>query len=118
MSLAIFLTSEEADKVRGLSPLKEGYALIPVPTEDGRFMLGAGVLDDPAFGHVRDFLASLPQGEPVPAKELTEAEIVADEPSKLEVWSDTPQERSKLLEAAVVMLADEGATFDGLKSGK
>lgn len=117
MSKAIFLTAEEADKVRGFSPLKEGHALIPVATWDGRFMLGAGVLDDPAFAYARDFLARLPQGDPVPVKEATEAEIAADEPARLAVWDEKePQERTKLLEAAVVMLADKGATLDGLKS--
>lgn len=111
----ILLTADEADKVRGFSPSKEGHVLIPIECEDGTFKLGEEVLDAPAFEHVRDFLAKLPRGEDRPAKELTEAEIVADEPAKLEVWSDTPQERSKLLEAAVVVLADEGATLDGLK---
>jgi len=119
MSKAIFLTAEEADKVRGFSPFKEGHALIPVETGDGRFMLGTGVLDEPAFAYARDFLASLPQGDPVAVKDMTEAEIAAVEPSRLTVWSeDRPQEQTKLLEAAVVMLADKGATLDGLKSRK
>jgi len=117
MSKAIFLTAEEADKVRGFSPIQEGHVLIPVDTGDGRFMLGVGVLENPAFAYARDFLARLPQGDPVPAKEVTEAEIAADEPARLVVWSAAePQERSRLLEAAVVMLADESAPLDGLKS--
>lgn len=87
MSKAIFLTAAEADKVRGLSPVKDGHALIPVETGDGRFMLGVGVLDDPAFAYARDFLVSLPQGAPVAAKELTEEEIAAAEPARLEIWS-------------------------------
>lgn len=87
MSKAIFLTADEADKVRGLSPLKEGHALIPVETGDGRFMLGVGVLEDPAYAYARDFLAGLPQGVPVAAKELNEEETAAADPSKLEVWS-------------------------------
>lgn len=94
MSKAIFLTAEEADKVRGFSPDKEGHALVPVETGDGRFMLGAGVLDMEAFAYARDFLASLPQGDPVTAKELSDEEIAADEPSKLTTWSaERVQER-------------------------
>jgi len=114
----IVLTAEEADKVRGLSPLKGDYAIIPAPLDDGRFKLGEGVLDMPEFAHARGFLASLPrEPDAMATKELTEAEVAADEPSKLTVWSeDQPQERTKLLEAAVVMLADKGSTLDGLKS--
>lgn len=87
MSRAIFLTADEADKVRGLSPSKEGHALVPVETGDGRFMLGAGVLDMDAFAYAHDFLERLPQGEPVAAKEGDETAAAADEPSKLTVWS-------------------------------
>jgi hypothetical protein len=114
----IVLTAEEADKVRGLSPLIEGYALIPAPLDDGRFKLGEGVLDMPAFAHVRGFLASLPrEPDAMATKEFPEAEIAADEPARLAVWDEKePQERTKLLEAAVVMLADKGSTLDGLKS--
>jgi hypothetical protein len=114
----IVLTAEEADKVRGFSPLKEGFAVIPAPLDDGRFKLGEGILEMPEFAHVRDFLASLPrEPDAMATVALDEAEIAADEPSKLAVWSeDRPQERAKLLEAAVVMLADKGATLDGLKS--
>lgn len=119
MSAAIFLTAEEADTVRGLSPLKDGHALIPVATNDGRFMLGVGVLDDPAFAYARDFLSTLPQGEPVVAKEMTEEEIAADDPAGLTVWSaDAPQERTALLEAAVIRLADKDAASLDLKARK
>lgn len=104
----IFLTADEADKVRGLSPSKEGHALIPVECEDGRFKLGEEVLDAPAFEHVRGFLAKLPRGEDQPAKEMTEIEAEAEVPAKLAVWSaDRVQKREELAApAAVPALAD------------
>lgn len=57
----IVLTAEEAWRVRGRSPKDAGRALDPVPLRDGRFMLGEEVLDDPANGDVREFLAALPR---------------------------------------------------------
>jgi hypothetical protein len=93
----IFLTAEEADKVRGFSPTKEGHALIPVECDDGRFKLGDEVLDASAFDHVRGFLAKLPRGEDQPAKELTESEAEAEIPAKLTVWAaDRVQKREEL----------------------
>lgn len=83
----IFLTAGEADKVRGLSPSKNGHALVPVECEDGRFKLGNEVLDDPAFAHVRDLLARLPRGEDAPAKEMIGVEVERDSAAKLAVWS-------------------------------
>lgn len=83
----IFLTADEADKVRGLSPSKDGSALVPIETEDGRFKLGEEVLADPAFEHVRDFLAGLSRGEDIPAKVLTDEEGRAESPAELDVWS-------------------------------
>lgn len=83
----IFLTAEEADKVRGLSPSKEGHALVPIECADGRFKLGEEVLEAEAFEHVRGFLAKLPRGEDVPAKEMLDAEAEADSVAKLTVWS-------------------------------
>ena len=83
----IFLTAEEADKVRGFSPSKEGHVLIPIECEDGSFKLGEEVLEAPAFEHVRDFLAKLPRGEDKPPKMLTEEEAAAEETDKLAVWS-------------------------------
>lgn len=99
----IFLTAEEADKVRGFSPLKDGWALIPVECDDGRFKLGDEVLDAPAYAHVRDFLAKLPRGEDRPAKELTEIEAEAEIPAKLAVWSaDRVQKREELAAPATI----------------
>lgn len=102
----IFLTADEADKVRGLSPTKEGHALIPVECEDGRFKLGEDVLSDPAFAHVGAFLSKLPRGEDAQPKEMTEKEAEADSPLKLVSWSaDRPQKRDL---AADVKTAAEG----------
>lgn len=56
----IILDADQAAKVRGRSPRDDGHALDPVPLKDGRFMLGEGVLDDPAHEDVWDFLLSLP----------------------------------------------------------
>lgn len=95
----ILLTAEEADKVRGFSPSKEGHVLIPVECEDGTFKLGDEVLDAPAFTHVRDFLAKLPRGEDRPAKLLTEREASADEVTKLAVWSADRVQRRELAAA-------------------
>lgn len=83
----IFLTADEADKVRGLSPSKDGHALIPIECEDGSFKLGEEVLDDTVFEHVRSFLETLPRGEDKPAKELTTEEAAADVPMLLVEWS-------------------------------
>lgn len=103
----IFLTAEEADKVRGLSPAKEGSALLPVECGDGRFKLGEEVLLDPAFEHVRGLLAKLPRGEDEPSKLQTEEEAVADAPAKLAVWSaDRVQKREELAASAEPALVD------------
>lgn len=84
----IFLTAEEADKVRGFSPSKEGHVLIPIECDDGSFKLGEEVLESPAFEHVRDFLAKLPRGEDKPPKALTEEEAAAEESVNFGVWSE------------------------------
>ena len=56
----IILTTEDADKVRGISPTKGFAALDPVPLKDGTFMLPDEVLTDLAHADVKDFLAGLP----------------------------------------------------------
>lgn len=94
----IFLTAEEADKVRGLSPSKEGHALIPIECDDGRFKLGEEVLEAEAFEHVRGFLAKLPRGEDRPAKEMLDAEAEVDSAAKLAVWSEARVQKRPALD--------------------
>lgn len=60
MATAIVLTAEQADEVRGVSSASELTALEPQPLTDGRFYLGAAVLDDPSHAEHRDLLASCP----------------------------------------------------------
>lgn len=59
----IVLTSEQSDKVRGLSPIKVGHGLNPIELPDGSFMLNENVLDDPAHTDVKDFLSKLPRAD-------------------------------------------------------
>jgi len=94
MAEVIVLTAAEAEKVRGLSPRKGGHSIEPVPLKDGRFILGAEVLDDPAHDDVRDFLASLPRSdiEKLPiytdADEQPEAvEVARLTERKADVWT-------------------------------
>lgn len=60
MTEVIVLDPPEAEKVRGRSPKTGRCVLDPVPLKDGRFFLGAEVLDDPAHADVRDYLRSMP----------------------------------------------------------
>lgn len=86
----IILTASEAEKVRGLSPLKGGAALDPVPLKDDTFMLGEQVLDDPAHADVRDLLASLPTVKAVDESLL----FIEAEDGK--AGNITPEDRVKL----------------------
>lgn len=61
MTEVLTLTAEEAEKIRGRSPKDNGCVIDPRPLKDGRFILGLGVLDDPAHEDARDFLRSLPR---------------------------------------------------------
>ena len=63
MMTLILLLAADADAVRGPSAAVEGAALEPIALTDGRFMLSAVVLDDPAHAAHRDLLASLPTAE-------------------------------------------------------
>lgn len=56
----IILTAEEADLVRGPSDSTPSAALVPIERHGGVYVLGAGVLDDPAHAAHRDALAALP----------------------------------------------------------
>lgn len=62
MTEVLALTADEAEKVRGFSSIKAGHALNPAPLQDGRFILGLRVLDDPAHQDAWEFLRSLPRG--------------------------------------------------------
>jgi len=57
----LILTAAEATKVRGLSC--DTAALDPRPLTDGRFILPATVLDDPAHEKHHDALKALPVAE-------------------------------------------------------
>jgi len=83
MTDALILTAEEADKVRGRSPKDAGCAIDPRPMKDGRFILGAEVLDDPAHEDVRDFLASLPRAEIEKLPLYEPEDIRAEEPAEV-----------------------------------
>ena len=68
--IVIQLTPAQADVVRGeTSP---GHWLMPVPLDDGTFMLPLRVLSDPAHAAVRDQLAALPQVDYTPPPETDE----------------------------------------------
>lgn len=80
MTEALVLDAEQAEKVRGLSPSKDGAVLAPRSLKDGRFILGPEVLDDPAHEDVWDFLASLPR-EPLEKLPIyTEDDALRGEP--------------------------------------
>ena len=66
----IILTAEQADHVRG--PTSNGAALMPVPTEDGGFILSENVLEDPNHEMHHEYLSTLPTGEYVPLTEVIE----------------------------------------------
>lgn len=102
----IFLTAEEADKVRGLSPSKEGHALVPIECDDGRFKLGEEVLEAEAFEHVRGFLAKLPRGEDRPAKVILD-DLEVDSVAKLAVWSEARVQKRETVKLAPVSIAAE-----------
>lgn len=116
MTRILILTPALADKVRGLSPSKDGHALIPVEMEDGFFKLGEGVLDLPAFAHAREILASLPRSDDRPAKALSDSEMAADEPLKLRVWSADVVQKRGLAEAEPTKETAAG-TLDAAKRG-
>jgi hypothetical protein len=59
--LILILTPEIADAVRGPSDLTEAAALHPQPLTDGRFFLGASVLDATAHSEHAELLATCPQ---------------------------------------------------------
>lgn len=59
----IILTPDQADLVRGVSPISPWAALDPVPLKDGTFILPEDVLADPAHADVADFLGGLPTGD-------------------------------------------------------
>jgi hypothetical protein len=62
MSLVILLTPAQAAQVRGPSDEAPGLAALqPIALTDGRFILGAEVLNDPLHAEDHAFLASLPQ---------------------------------------------------------
>lgn len=82
MTEVLILAAEEADKVRGRSPKKDGHALRPTLLKDGRFFLGLEVLNDPAHDDVRDFLAELPRESLEKLPVYTEADV---EPEAVEV---------------------------------
>lgn len=104
----IFLTAAEAEMVRGLSPTKAGHGLVPVECEDGSFKLGEEVLGDPAFAHVREFLASLPRGEDDrPAKILAEVDYAELPLAALSVWSAEPEVLDTSKGRPPVLLVDE-----------
>jgi hypothetical protein len=64
MPNVILLTSAEADVVRGPSAEAPARAaLAPVALTDGRYILGAEVLDDPLHAEDHTFLAALPQAD-------------------------------------------------------
>lgn len=61
MAAFILLTSAQADQVRGPSISTPLAALDPVERQDGLFVLGSGVLSDPAHAVHREFLGTLLQ---------------------------------------------------------
>lgn len=61
MATFIILTAEQADQVRGASDVTPSAALAPVERQGGLFILGVGVLTDPAHAAHREYLAALPQ---------------------------------------------------------
>ena len=64
MSRFILLTAGQADHVRGPSPSTPSASLDPVERAGGVFILGAGVLSDPAHAEHREYLEALPQAAP------------------------------------------------------
>jgi hypothetical protein len=79
----IILTTEEAARVRGLSP-KDPYARIePILLKDGTYMLGEEVLEDTKHDDLIEILSNLPR------KDLKELPIYTEEdlfdPPKFEV---------------------------------
>lgn len=61
MALFIFLTSEQADQVRGPSDVTPSAALNPIERQSGIFILGIAVLADPAHEAHWEYLGALPQ---------------------------------------------------------
>ena len=77
MSTMILLTAGEAEAVRGPSGTVDHAALAPVALIDGRFILPAAVLDDPAHAEHHAMLATLPTEE----EEALEDLFVKDDPA-------------------------------------
>jgi len=78
----ITLTEEEAAKVRGISPYKEGHALIPIPAKDGTYYLGEEVLEDTAHEDLWELLGSLPRKDIKDIPVFTELDL--DQPAIIE----------------------------------
>lgn len=77
MAMFILLTASEADHVRGPSATVPSSALEPVERQGGVFILGVGVLSDPAHAAHHDYLMELPQmdsSDPAFPPELDEDE--------------------------------------------
>jgi hypothetical protein len=80
----IILTAEQAEQVRGISPLNGSAALDPQPLKDGAFELHEDVILDPANADVHDFLAGLPRREVLAAERYGKN----DEPPEVPDWRD------------------------------
>lgn len=61
MAMFIFLTAGQADQVRGPSEIAPGAALNPIERQGSVYILGVGVLNDPAHVKHHEYLAALPE---------------------------------------------------------
>lgn len=61
MPMFILLSAGQADQVRGPSGVAPGASLNPIERQGSVFILGVGVLTDPAHVAHHDYLAVLPQ---------------------------------------------------------
>lgn len=61
MAMFILLTVAQAGQVRGPSAVTLSASLNPIERQGSSFILGVGVLTDPAHEAHQEFLAALPQ---------------------------------------------------------
>jgi hypothetical protein len=76
------LTAADAEKVRGLSPSDRRAALDPILLQDGTFMLGEEVANDPAHADVSDLLKSMA------IRDVPASEVAAARDARVPLWSD------------------------------